>query len=863
MSPGARLLSASLASSLLFVVFLAGAIGAAGPAGAIDVPLSPHAVPDIVGPGSCVSSVGNVWIKTTNIGFMGNPFVQSPDPSAQWPGPSGVQYLGFWTLWVGAKNPEALDPSEARRVSAGGDWRPPSLAPEDRIYSSYEGQARGTRDFDDDADGRVDEEFLNGKDDDHDGNIDEDYAAISQQMCTCEMRDDTEQAIAAVGPERHVPFHLLVRQTTYAFAAVGANDFVAVDYRIQNDSGHQLDSVYVGFFVDPDIGPVADDRFYADDQADPRVPQGDYPEEVTASDPRYDAALCHEDTIRVNGFTYFDNDGDLGRTNGAGAFLLLGHTTDPSGIKAPRRVGFRMYRTYTPGTPFVQGGQPTVDVERYETISSTVGIDPLTGFISEERTDGGLNTDYRSICSVGPFLEWQHGEAISVQVAYAVQRCDYTRPLDDPRDSNRPDPARYANLVRAAIEAQKTFRGGPTRTTRDEPTPDQRGRETAVTAPPGQILELSDCRDPEGTTRTVDDTGPTWFDTDCNWCTGLPGFVDRHWIAAAPPPSPAIRLTPGPRRVTIEWDNRSETVPDPSSRLLDVKAYRIWKASNFTRPVGSSGPTDELWALLAEYKVYDLARPLVDSVDTDGDRHFDGTKETWPILLNVQTGARLEPLDVAPLMDPVTGDTLVGVGNRPYRDADGASRVWRDFRVPVYPVGRYRFEDTNVLNGFVYFYAVTAIDSTGQRDVNGGRGSLAQQEGGRSASERDGVTPQAAVAAGSGGDGVVVVPNPYRGRAQWDLLPSAADPSGSHIDFLGMPPGPWTLRIFTLAGDLVQSIRNSDTQVNGKPQQETPEDGQASWNLISRNGQDVASGIYLFSVEGATGTHQGKFVVIR
>jgi hypothetical protein len=61
----------------------------------------------------------------------------------------------------------------------------------------------------------------------------------------------------------------------------------------------------------------------------------------------------------------------------------------------------------------------------------------------------------------------------------------------------------------------------------------------------------------------------------------------------------------------------------------------------------------------------------------------------------------------------------------------------------------------------------------------------------------------------------------------------------------------------------VQTIRNDDTQVNGKPQQETGEDGQASWNLISRNGQDVTSGIYLFSVVGSTGTKQGKFVIIR
>jgi hypothetical protein len=50
---------------------------------------------------------------------------------------------------------------------------------------------------------------------------------------------------------------------------------------------------------------------------------------------------------------------------------------------------------------------------------------------------------------------------------------------------------------------------------------------------------------------------------------------------------------------------------------------------------------------------------------------------------------------------------------------------------------------------------------------------------------------------------------------------------------------------------------------NVNRQQDTPTDGQARWNLISRNGQDVVSGIYLFTVESIRGTQRGKFVIIR
>ena len=839
-------------------------------------PMETQAVPEINGPGR-VLTAGNVWMKTTNIGILGNPFTaQSTDPSAQWPGPSGVNYLFFIGLWVAAKNPEAIDPALVRRVSHNTEWRPPSLAPEDRIYQTYDGQVNGQRESDDDSDHQTDEEFLNGKDDDFDGLIDEDYAAYGQQMYTCELRDDTEQAVNANFAEKHVPFGLLVRQSTLAFAVPGANDFAAADFKIYNRSGHTLDSAYVGFFVENDVGPTADDRHFSDDLPEPRVPQGDFIEEVASGDLRYSldpAAPCTEDTLHVRGFSVTDDDGDLGRTPGGSSFLLLGHTTDPTGAKAPRRVGFRMYRFYQPGTPFVQGGAPTVDIERYEAMSSTVGIDPATGLIDEERPEEGEKTDTFALCSVGPFLDWENGEMISVQIAMAVQRCDYSRPANSAFDQALPNPDRYGAMVANAIEAQKTYRGKFLLTPNGE-TPDQRGRETPIIAAPGTQVELADCRDDElGTTRLVTSNQTVWFDFDCNFCTGVPGALSRQWLAAAPPPSPGMRLTSQDKKVLIEWDNLSEVTPDPSSGRFDFSKYRIWKASNFTRPVGSSGPSEDLWALLAELRLYDYLSPLRDVYRNAGGG-IDSITATYPVLLNTQTNERIFPIDIAPCKvgtnlveghcPPATtapGDTAYATGWRKYPDINGVEKDEFNFKTAIYPVGRYRYVDPNVLNGFVYFYSVTGRDSTGFRDPQGGRGSLAEQEGRKSATLQQGVFPQAAAGAREGG--VFVVPNPYRGRSQWDLTPNATDPTGTHIDFVNLPVGGWTLRIFTISGDLVQVIRNTDTQVDGKLQQENAQDGQATWNLISRNGQDVVSGIYLFSVESSNGTEQGKFVIIR
>jgi hypothetical protein len=179
-----------------------------------------------------------------------------------------------------------------------------------------------------------------------------------------------------------------------------------------------------------------------------------------------------------------------------------------------------------------------------------------------------------------------------------------------------------------------------------------------------------------------------------------------------------------------------------------------------------------------------------------------------------------------------------------------------------------------VKNGFMYFYSVTGRDSA----------SGTQLAGRRSAVEAEGVVPQGNAKMDHN---VWVVPNPYRGLrtiqerpSAWDLTPNASDPTGTHVDFLGLPSGQWSIKIFTLSGDLVNTLTSKDavdastrtatvidsqgnSHSNVIRQQDTSNDGQARWNLISRNGQDVVSGIYLFTVESSRGTERGKFVIIR
>jgi hypothetical protein len=903
----------------------------------------PMDVPDIFGQGS-VLNVGNVVMKVTNYGLCGNPFTNvSSDPSGQWPGTSAIEYLNFFGIAVGAVNPFATDPNALRRVSYLTEWRPATLDPEDRMYRAYDGIVNGVRFVNDDTDTDpltgdplVDEDFLDGRDNDGDGKIDEDFGAIGQQMYTCVIRDDTPQAVEAAAAERHVPLGIECRQMAWAYSIPGYTDFNIVNWHFFNRSGHELDSVAIGFRVDMDCGPADKSNFFSDDFDAPQYPFGKFMIETKDTDLRKqpkphvdvpgvssDSALCPRMLITVQGFSVADDDGDDFKTTGVPHFLLVDHSVDPLGVNGPRKVGFRAFRSFPSGQPYVQGGNPTIDQQRYEFMvgKENIGVDagPMQGFINQ--TPGDQKSDYSEWASIGPWLRWPANGELEATVAFGVRLGDLKTALaysaeyqakaahimDDPIDqsevwgvtSGADLIAKYPALDNA-IAVQLAFEGAYEQRVWS-PLTDFPGRETPVKAPPGQVLQLQGCEAHDPAPRFVDDKRYQWFDFDCDYCTGsfdqkLGGLFHHTWLAEAPPPSPNTntsvtynytdnpdrRFAPaGDGQVTIAWDNLSEISPDPKSGAFDFRGYKIWKVSNWTRPVGSGGPAEDDWTLLAEYRFFDhapnnkYARAIGTVVDT-----------ICPNVYIPQTGDSVRIcLTKGDLWDRQSGNVIHPDPNvlcvgYPHCEVDSALQLGSAQRIgrAHYPVGRYSYQDHQVKNGFLYFYSVTAFDSTGNEQ------SKVELNGRRSAVEAEGVVPQLVANVPKG---VWVVPNPYRGLANvqdrpsaWDLTPNASDPTGTHIDFLGLPTGKWSIKIFTLSGDWVVTL-NSDDAVNASTrnatiidshgvshqnvnrQQDTPNDGQARWNLISRNGQDVASGIYLFTVNSSKGTERGKFVIIR
>jgi len=106
---------------------------------------------------------------------------------------------------------------------------------------------------------------------------------------------------------------------------------------------------------------------------------------------------------------------------------------------------------------------------------------------------------------------------------------------------------------------------------------------------------------------------------------------------------------------------------------------------------------------------------------------------------------------------------------------------------------------------------------------------------------------------------IYVVPNPY--VATNELEPrnsiSRSDRGDRRLYFANLP-AQCTIRIYTLAGELVDTIEHKSTL----------DDGKAFWDLRTKDNMTIAYGLYLFHVEardsnGKVLEQVGKFAVIK
>jgi hypothetical protein len=440
-----------------------------------------------------------------------------------------------------------------------------------------------------------------------------------------------------------------------------------------------------------------------------------------------------------------------------------------------------------------QGGVPRLDVERYAA---------LQGDLASSSLD---RTDQITLTSCGPFETLAPGQSLEFRAAIVLANDA------DSLASVGANALYLHNGVRLNVDPDYEGTRWRPATEWNRGRSGLNGHEACIQAPPGVTFEW----DPHCVTKFPEDAQPfpppestyvdtrcIWTDADCDPCTGFDGkeTIVRWLDPGQVPPVPKTRVNAGDHEIEVAWNNLPEVLligEQYGTRLSRFLGYRIYRLGDWRDRSGLLPPLSS-WALIAAFGQ--------DTLNSE-------------VALATVTDTTVAAEDIL-------------------------------FGEPVYPPGRYRYLDRTAQNGFDYLYAVTSVYEL--RFGDGATGSdIGTLESPIVATFSDRVSPQAE----SVGDAsrVWVVPNPYRGSAQWDRPPAFGDPLPRHIDFMGLPRTRSIIKVWTVAGDLVAVI-DHDGSLG---------DGQASWDLVSRNGQEVESGIYIFTVESSLGSARGRFVLIR
>lgn len=306
------------------------------------------------------------------------------------------------------------------------------------------------------------------------------------------------------------------------------------------------------------------------------------------------------------------------------------------------------------------------------------------------------------------------------------------------------------------------------------------------------------------------------------------GRITRYLLPGAPP-SPQLAVVPEDRQVTLYWNDDPESAIDPISSQQDFEGYRIYSSPKTRTDEGQE------WTLLADFDLdFDLAPSDDDST-----------------LLGYNTG-----------FGSIHLDSLRNRGLFTQQEVDSLRQMVQS-RFGFTP--DYRWVNSGVKNGWPrdLYYAVTSYDRGDPAN------NLQSLESGRTANRTfayPGTTPTA-----SGDDRIGIYPNPYRGQAEWD------GPGGrDRLIWFRYLPERCEISIFNIAGELVDRFEHNSATYQGQDIQRLQSGaapgerrvysgGEHAWDLLTSDDQEVATGLYIVTVEDLDTGHvkTGKFLVIK
>lgn len=818
-------------------------------------------------------TIGNVAFSLTNWGVFGNSrrvgccdyCTAEPAKSWEYPMGSGLDYLGTGGLWIGAivRGSDTL----VSLSTDGGDAFTelfPKPAPngqfEERTIRTVLKASNSRRCFD----------------------VYQTPDAVSEQDLITYYYDTVTNSAYAY-PDRwdgrqHKPIGLEITQKSYSWSYDYAKDFLLMDLGLRNLSDDALGKVYVGIFMDHDVGHY-------------RLTWGPNWDDITGFVGAVPSALAPRVLDTLNIAWTADNDGDpgLGRferlsvTGVAGVRVLKSPTPDlkfsfnwwASNPVASRDWGPNkknrqiVYRKGSLGTP--QG-----DVNRYHMLSNgeqdydqiESAIDhqaegwlppPKDAQLAADLADG---YDTRYLFSFGPF-DIPRDSTLSLTLAFVAGPGFHADARNfgryfDPAD---PDLFRqhldYSGLIRNAQWAGWVYDTPGYDTDGDGYRGDYRivGRDTA------------------------------YYRGD-----GVPDFQ-----GPPPPPAPELRFATAQGKVIVHWNGyRSETTLDYFSGTADFEGYRVYLSRtgrledfalltqrdnvNYLRM--QYQPSIDRWTVSGRPMTVDslqvLYNDLVDSVYNFRPFHPDSftvrlvERAMREVVLDEVDRSRLdtnyycfEPYNSNDKVNDTSAATLadccssevLGVIRKRFPFATLADTVVEE-GVPYPAFYEYEYALDGVHVAEPVFISVTAFDF-GDPEVG-----LTSLESSPLANAEEVWPINSSAVVDSLRPKPGVYPNPYRladdyNGNNWEnargLEPDAE--RARKVTFTNVPDT-CTVTIWSLDGDLVKELAH-------KADPHSSEASVVVWNMITRNTQAIKTGIYIYAIESRFGTDVGKLVVIK
>lgn len=808
-----------------------------------------------------IHDIGRLGLTVGNTGSFGYGFLDVVGnenmPSAIYPYPSNLMYLFAGCFWIG------------------------SVVGRDTLVSVGADGWQLTREMWPDAypRGEIISHSINDPDDDE---------AVSEQdfiATYCDTLTDPGYVIFdPLDGRPHIPLNIEITQRSYAWSYPYAEDFILFDYSIKNIGYHDLEKVYMALYVDDECKRI-----------------GGQPEEFMDDISGFRPVIASPygcgflDTVNIAWLA--DNDG---RHTGNGICPNEFELTAVQGIKVVRTpsdslkysynwwvsngdaaLDFGPRRRGTPEDPFRDFGgflgTPEGDKNKYYIMRHeefdydqlyTAMDHSAEGWLPppEDAVNLANGFDARFLLSFGPF-EIKPGEVLPVSFAYVMgenfhTECEAFERLYNPYD---PDPyydqLSFEDIGTNAMWASWIY---------DNPGYDTdgdgyKGKYRICAYDSVMLIDTIQIDPPVIETVYVYTQADTlWYEGD-----GVPDFR-----GAAPPPAPIVWIYPrvvdnNAGEMVVRWNGFwSETEKDVFSKIADFEGYRVYlsateSVSDFIVLHSYDFEDYDKFIWNEDFEYWELLDPpfTIDSLEILYGHEIWRYIENPTLWLNWYDSLfYFEPhgWNQADLTDTMSAYKRFPEEPPPtVLNLDSALEYYPEELTEdgYFKYYEYEYVIRNLLPSQHYYVAVTAFD------FGSPKSGLAAMETSPRINMVGAYAQHSNSVVAAENLKVVVYPNPYRadgyyrelgfeGRGQEDMT----DDRVRAVHFTNLP-AKCTIRIFTIDGDLVREIVHDC-------EYDSPECMHESWDVITRNTQRPASGIYYWVVDSDYGSQMGKLVLI-